>query len=278
MGAERPAGISVTAMIFTLNEAIHLPLCLESLRDLDEVIVIDSFSRDATESIARAAGARFFQHAFTGFGDQRNWAIDHTGPRHEWILMLDADERVTPELAAELRRISESAAGDIGAFRLKRRFYFRGRWLKRSSLYPTWVVRLVRKGRVRYENRGHAETQTVEGRIGELRSDLIDENLKGGQEWQERQDRYAEREAEYEAAQAAKPLSPGEIFSADPMVRRAAAKRLAARLAFRAPLYFLYVYIFRMGFLDGPRGLRFCLMKAGYYASVEAKVREKLRR
>src|SRR5262252_6699414 len=82
----------VTAMVFTLNEEQNLPRCLESLRWCDDVIVIDSFSKDRTEEICRAAGVRFYQHAFEGFGSQRNWAIDHTAPKYDWILILDADE------------------------------------------------------------------------------------------------------------------------------------------------------------------------------------------
>jgi glycosyltransferase involved in cell wall biosynthesis len=188
--------VPVSAMIFTLDEEIHLPSCLAALAWTDDVIVVDSFSKDATERICREAGARFFQHAFEGFGKQRVWALDHTQPKYDWILILDADERVTPELAAEMARVVPAAPEAIGAYRLKRRFHMWGRWLRYSSLYPTWVVRLVRKGRVQYVNRGHAETQQVNGEIASLEHDLIDENLKGVDEWFERQNRYSTREAE----------------------------------------------------------------------------------
>lgn len=268
----------VTAMVFTLNEEQNLPRCLESLSWCDDVIVVDSFSTDRTEAICRKHGARFFQHAFEGFGSQRNWAVDNTSPRHAWILVLDADERVTPELVDEMRRVLAAPSPDLAAFRLSRRFYLWGRWLQHSSLYPTWVVRLVHKDRVRYKNRGHAETQEVDGDIGVLMSDLIDENAKGIDEWFERQLRYAGKEAEFELKEEEKPLSAGELFSPNPLVRRAALKRLSFRVPGRAPAYFLYSYLLRRGYRDGVDGLMFCSMRAMYQQMIVVKKYDKRRR
>ena len=260
----------VSVMVFTLNEEANLPGCLASLGWCDDIIVIDSFSTDGTESLARAAGARFFQHAFEGFGSQRNWALDHTAPRHPWVLVLDADERVPPELAAEFAQRLPGADERFAAFRLKRRFYMWGRWLQHSSLYPTWVVRLFRVGRLRYENRGHAETQHLEGELGALAHDLIDENHKGLQDWFERQARYARKEAEYELKQEALGIAPRELVSEDPLVRRAALKRFATRAPGRSLLYFGYAYVWRRGFLDGRDGLTFCAMRATYQQMIVA--------
>jgi glycosyltransferase involved in cell wall biosynthesis len=261
----------VTAMVFTLNEEQNLPRCLESLRWCDDVIVIDSFSKDRTEEICRAAGVRFYQHVFEGFGSQRNWAVDNTSPRHDWILVLDADERVPDELVEEMARRLASPPPEIAAYRVSRRFYLWGRWLRHSSLYPTWVVRLVHKDRVRYVNRGHAETQEVEGEIGELERDLIDENAKGIDEWFERQLRYAGKEAELELQEEAKPVGVGALVGGDPLERRAALKRLAWRMPGRAPLYFAYSYLLMRGFLDGLDGLVFCSMRAMYQQMIVVK-------
>ena len=263
------SGISV--MIFTLNEALHLPTCLAALSWCDDVIVIDSLSSDETEQIARASGARFFSNEFSGFGAQRNWALDNAKPKHRWILILDADERVPPELASEMRKIAEVDQGGVGAYRLRRRFYMWGRWLKHSSLYPTWVVRFIHRDRVRYINRGHAETQTIEGELRDLENDLIDENLKGIDEWFERQNRYSRREAEYELATATSRDEISALFTADPLRRRAATKNLGRRVPFRGTIYFLYAYVFRFGFLDGLDGLMFCRMRALYQSEVELK-------
>lgn len=262
---------SVSVLIFTLNEEIHLPSCLAALGWCDDVIVIDSFSTDRTEAICRERGVRFFQRAFDGFGGQRNWALDHAEPRHAWVLVLDADERVPPELAQELCDKARNAPATAGAYRVRRRFYMWGRWLRYSSLYPTWVVRFVRKDRVRYVDRGHAETQEVNGDILDLECDLIDENLKGIDEWFERQNRYSAKDAEYELDRAALPLDWAGLISGDALRRRASMKQLAARLPFRPELYFVYSYVWRLGFLDGRDGLVFCRMKALYQRMVDAK-------
>lgn len=264
--------VPVSVMIFTLDEELHLPSCLAALDWCDDVIVVDSFSKDRTEAIARAAGARFFQNKFEGFGTQRNWALDHTAPRHPWILVLDADERVTPELVDELARVLPTTPPEVAAYRLKRRFHMWGRWLRHSSLYPTWVVRLFRFGRVRYENRGHAETQTVDGETRALEADLIDENLKGIVEWFQRQARYAEKEAAFELAQGDASLA--ELAASDPLVRRAALKRLAGRVPGRALLYFGWSYVARGGFRDGLDGAVFCGMRAVYQQMIVAAKHE----
>lgn len=255
-------------MIFTLNEQVHLPSCLDALQWCDDIIVVDSFSSDNTRAICEERGVRFFQNAFTGFGNQRNWALDNTSPKHPWLLILDADERVTPELAVEMSEIAGKDPAHIGAYQLRRRFYMWGKWLKYSSLYPSWVVRFIRLDRVRYINRGHAETQEVQGEIGNLQHDLIDENLKGIGDWFDRQNRYASKEAEYELDQEKKGLRPSELFSSAPLVKRAALKRLAGRMPARGLIYFSYSYFLRFGFMDGKAGFVFCLMKAWYQSQI----------
>ncbi|MDB4907227.1 MAG: glycosyl transferase family 2 [Gemmatimonadetes bacterium] len=261
----------MSVMIFTLDEEIHLPSCLEALSWCDDVIVVDSFSRDRTEQLSREGGARFFQNAFTGFGSQRNWALDHTSPKHDWILVLDADERVTPELATEMGEVLAGDTANVGAYRLKRRFYMWGRWLRHSSLYPSWVVRLIHKDRVRYVDRGHAETQEVQGRTLELQHDLIDENLRGVDEWFARQNRYARKEADYELAHSARHAELAGLLSLDPLRRRQALRRLAYDLPFRPFFFFVYSYFIRGGFRDGRDGLVFCAMKALYQGMIVVK-------
>ena len=268
---QRNINIPVSAMIFTLNEEIHLPACLASLSWYDDIIVVDSYSTDRTEEICRKAGVRFYQHVFEGFGLQRNWAIDNTSPKYDWILVLDADERVTLELSDEMRRIIPLTPDSVGAYRLKRRFHMWGKWLRYSSLYPTWVVRLIHKDRIRYINRGHAETQEVKGEIREFENDLIDENLKGIDEWFERQNHYSTQDAEYELSIESETAKLPDLFSSEPLVRRATLKRLAMNIPGRALWYFLYSYVVRKGFLDGKEGVNFCIMKAMYQQMINIK-------
>ena len=184
---------------------------------------------------------------------------------------MDADERVQTELAQELAAIAQVDQPGVGAFRVRRRFYMWGRWLKHSSLYPTWVVRFIHRDRVRYVNRGHAETQTIDGELRDLKHDLIDENLKGIDEWFERQNRYSRKEADYELSHAKQGGGWTAIFSSDPLRRRVAVKDLGRRVPFRGATYFIYAFVFRLGFLDGRDGLMFCRMRALYQAEVELK-------
>lgn len=266
--SEAPA---VSAMIFTLNEEVHLPRCLASLGWCDDVIVVDSGSTDCTRDIATRSGARVFEHPFTGFGDQRNWALENTAPKHDWVLILDADERVPADLAQELAGACAGPPADIAAFRVRRRFHMWNRWLRHSSLYPSWVVRLIRRGRVQYVNRGHAETQVVRGRVADLHNDLIDENLKGIDEWFERQNRYSSKEAQFELTAELHGAPIRDLASFDPLRRRAALKLIAARAPARPLVYFVYAFFLRGGFLDGRDGLIFCMMRATYQAMIVAK-------
>ncbi len=264
--------VPVTVMVFTLDEAVNLAHCLASLGWCSDVIVVDSFSTDDTPGICAAHGARMVQHAFDGFGTQRNWALDNAQARHKWILILDADEQVPTALAEELCAIAASDPGDVGAYRVRRRFHMWGRWLKHSSLYPTWVVRFVHADRVRYQDRGHAETQVVDGHVGDLDNDLIDENRKGIDEWFERQSRYASKDAQFELNTQSQSQRLSDLWSSDPLVRRAALKCLASKLPARGFIYFLYAYVWRMGFLDGRDGFMFCRMRALYQSQVAIKL------
>jgi len=265
---------AVSVLVFTLNEELNLEHCLGSLEWCDDVVVVDSFSTDRTIEVCAGRNVRSVLHEFRGFGDQRNWALREIPLKHEWVLILDADERVSPELALELSILGESAPRRIGAYRVRRRFHLWGRWLRHSSLYPTWVVRFVKQGRVRYVNRGHSETQEVDGDIGELAGHLIDENHKPLSAWLERQCRYAYQEAAFELAEEESMAAFGDLFSRDPMRRRSTIKRLASGVPFRAFFYFVYCYFFRMGFLDGRNGFAFCRMKAIYQSMIAVNKHE----
>lgn len=270
--------IPLSVLVFTLDEEKNLPFCLSSVRFADDVVVVDSHSNDRTAEIAKAEGARVFQRRFEGFGTQRNWAFDNIELKHDWVLVLDADEMVSDELRDELGRVLTEIDDSVAAYMVKRRLYMWGRWMKWSGLYPSYVVRLVRKDRVRYVNRGHAETQEVDGETRKLECDLIDENRKGIDAWFERQNRYSAREAEYELAEQATPFDPLGLLSTDPLARRAAIKRFARRLPGRPVWYFLYSYLIRGGFLEGRDGLALCAMRSYYQGMIAVKKHDLKRR
>lgn len=266
--------IPISVMVFTLNEEINIPYCLESVSWSDDVVIIDSGSEDRTVDIARQYGARVIHQAFTGFGSVRNWGLAHANLKNDWVLILDADERVPELLAIEMGERLGEVAADVAAFRVRRRFHMWGRWLRRSSLYPTWVVRLVRKGRVEYVDRGHAETQNINGVVLDLREDIVDENHKGLENWFERQNRYSTQDARYELKMSGRSNWWKDLFTLDPLARRTALKTLSSWLPFRSFYYFFYSYVFRGGFLEGRYGLWLCLLRAQYYFMVQLKKRE----
>ncbi|MDH3691915.1 MAG: hypothetical protein OEU36_20935, partial [Gammaproteobacteria bacterium] len=146
-----------------------------------------------------------------------------------------------------------------------------------SSLYPTWVVRFVHKDRVRYINRGHGETQRIDGKLHEIKNDLIDENLKGIDEWFARQNRYSSEDALYELDSKIDPQRLGDLFGKDPLKRRAGLKELFSRMPGRTTLFFLYCYVWKGGFRDGRDGFMFCYMKSLYQSLIVIKKYDNLR-
>lgn len=262
---------NASVLVFTLNEEENLASCLDSLDWTDDVVVVDSCSSDKTLEICARRNIRVYQHEFQGFGSQRNWALENIELKYLWVLILDADEKIASELADEiLGKISQSDL-EVCAYRLKRKFFLWGKWLKHSSLYPTWVVRLIRKDKVRYVDRGHAESQFVDGIIDYLEHDIIDENRKGIDAWFERQNTYSRKEAEYEIEQQQEPFELSNVFSKDPILRRATLKRLTWSIPARAVWYFLYSYGWRRGFLDGKEGLVYCVMRSIYQEMIAIK-------
>ena len=139
----------ISVLILTRNEEQDLPGCLASVSWSDDVHVFDSFSTDATVSIAEGLGARVAQRVFDNYAAHRNAALDRTRFRHPWVLLMDADERCTPALAEEIRRIAETDDPEYAAYRLRRRDYFQDRWLRHAQISP-WYIRLVRPELARY--------------------------------------------------------------------------------------------------------------------------------
>jgi glycosyltransferase involved in cell wall biosynthesis len=153
----------LTAIVTTFNEAPHIGETLKHLAFADEVLVIDSFSTDGTEEIARQHGATLLQHEYRSPAAQKNWAIPHAGS--DWVLCVDADERVTPELAREIRR-TVSDPGAQNGYEIKRRNFFLGREIRYCGWQGDWVLRLFRRDRGRYAERQVHEVVEMEGPVG----------------------------------------------------------------------------------------------------------------
>ncbi len=269
--------MKLSILILTYNEAVNLGGCLDSVSWSDDIVVLDSGSSDETVSIAESRGATVLTRPFDNYAAQRNFGLAHDF-KHDWVLMLDADERVPEDFLAELGKVTEQANGPITLYRMRRKDMFMGRWLKRSSGYPTWFGRLFRKGRVRVEREINEEYYT-DGEVGMLEGHLIHYPFnKGVEYWFERHNRYSTMEAKrlLEERESAIPWSG--FWSKDPMLRRKAFKQFAYRVPCRPFFTFCYLYFVRLGLLDGMPGLQFSLMRSVYEFMISLKMRELKRR
>lgn len=268
--------IAVSAIILTLDEEINIARCLTCLDRIDDLILVDSGSTDRTLAIAQEVRpeVRSFHHSFQDFGDQRNWAIDHTEPKHDWILFVDADEFCTPELLDEIDAFVREPGEHVGAF-IAGKTYFLGRWLKHAALYPSYQLRLLRRGDVRFRKEGHGQREATSGPLHYLQEAWIHEGFsKGIQQWIDRHNKYSTDEVELIFRLRCEPLVARELFTSDAVVRRRALKKLGARLPLRPLSRFFYAYVMKRGFLDGVPGLIFCLLRLAHDIHIVAKLAE----
>jgi glycosyltransferase involved in cell wall biosynthesis len=268
----------ISVVVLTKNEADNLPRCLDSLVFSDDVLVLDSGSTDATCEIAQQRGARVLTRAFDSFGRQRNYAMEHGGLRHDWVLHVDADEVVTPHLRDELQRIARTGAS-TPVFRIPSRMILMGQWLRRAGMYPAYQVRFGRREALRFIDHGHGQREALPPeQVGTIDAPFDHYNFsKGLEDWYARHRRYAAAEAEQALAERLQPLAPAELISSDATLRRRALKRVGNRLPMRPALRFAYTYLLRGGFLDGMAGLRYAGMLATYQRYIDERMRELLR-
>jgi glycosyltransferase involved in cell wall biosynthesis len=269
-------GISV--LILTLDEEVNLGGCLDSVAWSDDVVVLDSFSKDGTVAIARERGARVFQRAFDNYANQRNFGLRDVEYKHPWVLMLDADERVPAELREEMFRASREAPESIALFRMRRKDHLFGRWIRRSSGYPTWFGRLCRIGRAWVERPINEEYHT-DGEVASLSEHLVHFPFnKGFAAWIAKHDRYSTMEAALRAAEPSYSMNWRELFSPDPDMRRRAQKAWVYGMPLRPLIIFAGLYFVKGGVLEGRAGLTFSLLRAWYEYFIDCKAIELRRR
>ena len=268
----------ISVLILTKNEEQDLPGCLRSVAWSDDIHVFDSESTDRTAAIARAHGAAVTTRPFDGYARQRNAALQLPF-RHRWVLVLDADERPTPELSAELQETVRSAPETVAAFRLRRRDFLWGTWLKHAQLTP-FYVRLLRPERVHYV-RDINEILEVDGAIGELSAPL--DHLafsKGLNHWVAKHNVYSTKEAELLASGDAVLAASWRqaLFASNFHERRVAQKAIFYKLPGRPLIKWFYMVLLRGALLDGRAGLTYATLQAFYEYLIEAKRTEILRR
>lgn len=241
---------SLSVTVITLNEARNIEACLASVAWADEILVVDSGSTDDTVARARAAGARVVERDWPGYAAQKNWAAGEVAS--DWILSVDADERVSPALAREIQDVLRSAPAAAG-FRLPRVTWHLGRWIRTTDWYPDYQLRLYNRQRARWKTSRVHESVTADGEVGRLRNDLQHFAYRDISHHHQTMDRYTT-------------LAAAEMFDRG---RRAG----LADLALHPPAAFLRNYILRRGCLDGIPGLIVSAMNAYYVFLKFAKLR-----
>ncbi len=262
--------MTVSVLVLTLNEEVNIDACLESLAWCDDIVVLDSLSTDRTRAIAAERGARVVEHPFENWSAHQNWAVSNIEFRHPWVLYFDADARCDAELRDEVLRHARPDALEA-AFRIRRKDFFMGHWLKHAQLYPTWLVRLFRPQRIRYERLVNP-VAVVDGPIGSLSGHIVHYPFSHGvSHWIARHNRYSDMEAIEAAKVRGERTSSGSLWSRDPNERRRALKDVFFRMPARPLVKFLYYYAWRRGFLDGRAGFTYATLQAMYEYMIACK-------
>ena len=242
----------LSVIVITHNEEKNIGDCLASVQWADEIVVVDSQSTDRTVELASRYTSRIHVKSWMGFGEAKNYALAQT--TSDWVLWLDADERVTPELANEIRQVVHQDADDKVGYNFPRRAYFLGRWIQHSGWYPGRVVRLFRHGAGTFSDSLVHEHLKLEGAVGKLNHDLLHYTDRDLVHYFNKFNRYTSLAAE------------------DLTAKRRSFRLLD--LLVRPPLFFFKMYILRLGFLDGVPGLILCVLSSCYVFTKYAKLWE----
>jgi glycosyltransferase involved in cell wall biosynthesis len=272
-----PTNVPVSVTILTYNEEKNILACLESCRWCDDVHVLDSGSTDRTQEMARQWGATVHEHMFATFGLQRNWAIDNIPSKYLWHFHLDADERFTPELVAEMLRLlgPDGKNSRQAAYFVPSKLMFRGKWLRHSGSYPTYQVRFFNSCKCRFVDFGHGQREDCTGEIGWMVNPYLHYSFsKGMADWFLKHNDYSNREALEAVTVRRMGLTFSGLGSRDALTRRRTLKNLTFFLKARALFRFIYMYMMNGGWLDAAPGFHHCMMMASYEYWIELKIRE----
>ncbi len=248
--------VRLSAAIIAFNEERNIRECIESVRFCDEVLVVDSGSTDRTAEIARELGARVIVKDWPGHIEQKNFALAEA--RGEWVLSVDADERVSPALRAEIERELAAGGGPWDGFTMPRLSFYMGRWIRHSGWYPDRKLRLVRRGRARWGGVNPHDRLFCDGPVKHLRGDLL----------------------HYSYRDLSDHLRKIDFFTtiAAREKQRRGARGALLRLVFAPPLKFLKAYVWKLGFLDGLPGFVIAALGSAYVFLKYAKLLELRRR
>jgi len=274
----------LTAIILTYNEEIHIERCIRSILPVtQEIMVIDSFSTDKTVEIAKTFGARVLQRKWKNQADQFAWGMMQCDPESTWLMRMDADEYLEPDLQKEIPTLLNSADPDLMGIYFKRKVFFHDQWIKHGGFYPQILLRILRKGY------GHIEQRWMDEHIvlptgvktTTAKGGLVDDNHKGITFWINKHNTYASREAlellnhKYHFLQNDQTIQSSDNQQAKR--KRYLKEKIYSKLptGFRAFLYFCYRYFIQLGFLDGRQGFIWHFMQGFWYRMlVDIKINE----
>ncbi|MEH2329124.1 glycosyltransferase family 2 protein [Nostoc sp.] len=279
--------IPVSVLIPAKNEQANLPACLASLSRADEIFVVDSQSTDNSIEIAKSHGVNVVQFNFNGrWPKKKNWSLDNLPFRNEWVLIVDCDERITPELWQEIDQVIKN--DEYTGYYLNRRVFFLGKWIRYGGKYPDWNLRLFQHKKGRYENlntedipnTGDNEVHEhviLQGKVGYLKNDMLHEDFRDLYHWLERHNRYSNWEARvYLNILTGKDDSGtiGANLFGDAVQRKRFLKKVWVHLPFKPILRFVLFYIIQRGFLDGKAGYIYARLLSQYEYQIGVKLYE----
>jgi glycosyltransferase involved in cell wall biosynthesis len=263
----------ISVLILTKDEERNLPACIDSLRWSDDIHVLDSNSTDSTVAIAERFGARIWYRAFDSFAQQQNWALKNIEFRYPWVFYIDADERVTPALAKAMLSAVQNP-GECVAFRIRRRDFFMGTWLKHVQATP-YYLRLFRRDKMRYERIGHP-VSVPDGPVSPIDGFLDHFPFsKGIAQWVDKHNFYSTQEAQQLLADRHGQWSLRKAFFARSFEeKRRNQKQLYYRMPGRPLVKALVLYVLKRGFLDGYAGFAYSVLMGFYEFLIVLKGRE----
>jgi glycosyltransferase involved in cell wall biosynthesis len=261
--------VPVSVVVLTFNEERNLAACLDSVKSwAARVFVVDSGSVDATLAIARGRGAEVVTHPFETHAKQWQWALATLPIETEWVLGLDADQQVTPELAEQIARLLQQGTAAAGVF-VRRRQIFRGKWIRFGGYYPKYLLKLFRRSRVSVDADDLVDHHfSVSGPTVSLTGDLIEDNHNEAEiaVWTAKHNRYAVLQARQEVAATRERVGLSALFgNPDARVRFLKQVWSGLPLFVRPCLYVFYRYVLRLGFLDGKQGFIFHVLQGFWY-------------
>lgn len=274
--------MKVCAIILTFNEQLHLARCIDSIRDVcDSVYVVDCLSTDTTVDIAKSCGARVLQNPWVNYATQFNWALRQVDLDIDWVIRIDADEVLSPELRSQIQVILPSIPASIDGIYVDRRMKFLGQTIRYGGIFPVQVLRLVRRGRGECENRWMDEHIKVSGPTARLKGEILDDNLNTLTWWIDKHNKYASREV-VDLLNLEYSFMPHDTVANLRSGKQDGVKRwlkekvyVSLPLGMRALVYFVYRYVVRLGFLDGYAGTAFHFLQGFWYRYlVDAKLSE----